>query len=78
MALIVSKYMLKLRKELIEKKNTTESTADTYIRLLVQLNDKQQFHNLQFLRGIDSVKEKLNNYALSTRKNYISGICSVL
>ena len=78
MAFVVSKYMMKLRQDLIDKKNTTESTADTYIRLLVQLNNKKSFNNISFLKDINRVKEYISKYALSTRKNFVSGICSIL
>jgi hypothetical protein len=78
MSFVVTDYMLKLAKDLQEKKNTTESTADTYIRTLVQLNDKQPFKSLLFLKKTDTILDKMKDYALSSRKNMIATIASVL
>ncbi len=78
MAFVVTEYMLKLAKDLQEKKNTTESTSDAYIRTLVLLNDKQPFKSLLFLKKTDNIMDKIKDYALSTRKNIIATIASVL
>jgi hypothetical protein len=78
MVFTFTKAMAKLRKQLIEQKGITESSADAYLRLLVQLNNKNGFTNLLFLRDVKAVEGKLMSYAISTRKNYVSAICSVL
>jgi integrase len=78
MAFVVTDYMVKLAKDLVEKKNATESTADTYIRTLVQLNGKKPFKSLMFLKKTDAVIGSLADYALSTRKNMVAAAASVL
>ena len=78
MALHVTDYMLKLAKDLQEKKGATESTAETYIRTLVTLNDKQPFKSLMFLKKTDAVMDRMKDYALSTRKNMVAAAASVL
>jgi hypothetical protein len=78
MTFIVSEQMVQLAKELQEKRDITESSADAYIRTLVLLNDKKPFKNLTFLKDVDGIVGKLGDYALSTRKNIIATICSVL
>lgn len=78
MAQRITEFMLKLSKDLKDKKNVTESTADAYIRTLVLLNNKAPFKNLLFIKKIEDVLPKLSDYAISTRKNIIATIASVL
>jgi len=78
MSILVTEYMLKLAKDLQEKKNTTESTADAYLRTLILLNDKKAFKSLLFLKKTDAIMDKIKDYAISTRKNIIATIASVL
>lgn len=78
MSFIVTEQMVRLQKELIEKRDITESSADAYIRTLVLLNDKKPFKNLTYLKDTETIMDKLKEYAISTRKNIIATICSVL
>jgi hypothetical protein len=78
MSFIVSEQMVQLAKDLQQKRGITESSTDAYIRTLVLLNDKKPFKNITFLKDVDAIEGKLKDYALSTRKNIIATICSVL
>lgn len=78
MAQRITEFMLRLSKDLIQKKNVSESTADAYIRTLVLVNNKQPFKNLLFVKKIEDVLPLLSDYAISTRKNIIATIASVL
>lgn len=78
MAFVVTDQMVQLAKDLQEKRNVTESSADAYIRTLVLLNEKKPFKNLSFLKDVDKTIGKLSDYALSTRKNIVATITSVL
>jgi len=70
--------MLDLAKELVEKKEVSESTASAYIRMLIQLNDKKEFKNLTFLKKKEDIERKLETYAESSQKTILSAITSVL
>jgi len=74
----VSEFMLKLQRELIEKKGIAETTSDSYLRTLLLLNDKMPFKNLLFLKKTENILGKLTDYALSTRKTIIATITAVL
>lgn len=78
MVFTFTKFMGKLKKQLMIERQITESSADAYLRLLVQLNNKNGFTNLLFLRDVKGIEAKLLQYMKSTQKNYISAICSVL
>jgi hypothetical protein len=73
-----SDFVSNLHKELIEKKDVVASTADSYIRTLIVLNDKVPFKNLSFLKKKDVVMAKLAEYAPSTQKSVLAMIVSVL
>lgn len=70
--------MVQLAQDLQKKRDITESTADAYIRTLVMLNDKKPFKNVSFLRNTDSIMEKIQKYAITTKKNIIATACAVL
>jgi hypothetical protein len=70
--------MVQLAETLKQQKDVTDSTADCYIRTLIQLNDKKPFKNLVFLLEPAAVMAKLGSYANSTRKNIVATITSVL
>lgn len=74
----INDFMLQLLKELVDKKQVTESTATLYIKNLYTLNNKQPFINLSFLKNTDSVDQILNEYSDNTKKTFLSGITSVL
>jgi hypothetical protein len=71
-------YMLQLQKELIDKKQITESTATLYIKNLFFINNKQPFNNLSFLKNTEAVNEFLKAYKETTKKTYLASITSVL
>jgi len=74
----VNDFMLYLLKELVNKKDVTESTASLYIKNLYTINNKEQFLNLSFLKNTDAVDKFLTEYSDNTKKTYLSGITSVL
>jgi len=74
----VSEYMMSLHKELIEKRSIADATASQYIRTLYSLNNDRSFANLAWLKNIESVSNRLAEYAESTQKTALSVIVSVL
>jgi hypothetical protein len=74
----VNDFMLYLLKELMTKKEITESTATLYIKNLYTLNNKSPFLNLSFLKNVESIDNVLNNYSENTKKTFLSGITSTL
>jgi hypothetical protein len=70
--------MLSLQKDLVEKRNLSESTAKLYIRTLYILNDRKVFKTLAFLKDVEAIKEKLSKYALSSQKTMLSLISVVV
>lgn len=74
----VSDYMNELGKELITKKNITESSAILYIKNLFTLNNKQSFNNLSFLKNTSAIDEVLKGYKDNSKKTMLSSIVSVL
>lgn len=71
-------FVSNLHKELIDKKNVAASTADSYLRTLMVLNDKMPFKNLVFLKNKDGIMAKLSEYAESTQKSILAMLVSVL
>jgi hypothetical protein len=74
----VSDFMIQLGKELVEKKGVSESTATSYIKNLMVLNNKVPFTTLAFLRKKDDVMARVKTYAESTQKTLLASIVSVL
>jgi integrase len=70
--------MVKLASDLVDKKGVAESSADQYIRTLVMLNNKTPFKSLVFLKDVEGVMKRIDEYAMSTRKNIVGAIASVL
>jgi hypothetical protein len=73
----VNDFMLNLMNQL-EKKNLKQSSINTYIRILYNLNNNEMFQNLAFLKKKEIIKQHLNAYSINTRKSYLSAIVSVL
>lgn len=67
-----------LTHDLINKKKITESSATSYIRILINLNNKEPVKNLAFLRKKDEIMEKLNKYAETTQKTILAALVSIL
>ena len=74
----ITDFMNELGKELVAKKNISETSATLYIKNLFILNNKQPFNNLSFLRNTSSVDDLLKDYKDNSKKTMLSGIVSVL
>jgi len=74
----ISDFMNELGKELVSKKNITESSAILYMKNLFLLNNKQAFNNLSFLKNTSVIDEILKEYKDNTKKTILSSIVSVL
>jgi hypothetical protein len=74
----VSDFMLQLSKDLVDKKQLAESSAQLYIKNLWTLNNKQIFNNLSFLKDTTAIEDQLKDYSDNTKKTFLSGITSVL
>jgi len=61
-----------------KQKGLTDSSVNLYIRNLEKLNDNKPLKNLNFLKKVDNVLEKIKDYAESTKRSFIISICSVL
>jgi len=75
---LVSDFMVSLKKELQDKREISEATADNYVKQLQSLNDGKSYANLGFLKKKDAVMAKLREYAESTQESVLAGIVSVL
>ena len=74
----ITEYMLTLHKQLMEQREVADSTASAYIRTLYTMNADRPFTNLSWLKNIDSVNGRLDEYAESTQKTILSTIVSSL
>ena len=74
----ITPYMMNLHKELKEKREIADVTANQYIRTLYSLNSELPFKNLAWLKNTASVELRLENYAESTQKTMLSTIISTL
>lgn len=75
---MASDFVLNLSKELVDKKNVVETTAQSYIRTLMTLNEKKPIKNLAFLRNKEEVMKKIDEYSESTQKTILGALTSVL
>ena len=75
---MASDFVSNLSKELIEKKSVAESTAQSYIRTLLLLNEKKALKNLAFLRNKEDIMKKIDEYSESTQKTILAALTSVL
>jgi hypothetical protein len=71
-------FITQLSNTLKEKKGLAESTADSYLRTLLILNNKTPFKTLSFLRNKADIDDKISKYAESTQKSILAAIVSVL
>lgn len=74
----ITDFMVQVGKDLIEKKDASQSTANTYLRMLCVLNDKVPFKSLAFLRNKEGILNKLSGLAESSQKTNLAAIVSVL
>jgi len=70
--------MMNLHKELREKREIADVTANQYIRTLYSLNSELPFKNLAWLKNTASVELRLENYAESSQKTMLATIVSTL
>lgn len=77
-AMKVSEFMLNLAKELVEKKQVAESTANAYVKSLYMLNGKAPFKTLTFIKDTEGIDKKIAEYADNTQKALYTTITSVL
>lgn len=77
-AMKVSEFMLNLAKELMEKKEVAESTANAYVKSLYMLNGKAPFKTLTFLKDTEAIDKKVAEYAANTQRAIYTAITSVL
>lgn len=75
---IVSDFMSRLAKSIMESRGVVESTATEYVNQLKQLNGGLSYSNLGFLKKRDAVMAKLAEYAESTQKSMLGAIVSIL
>lgn len=71
-------FLENLAQELKNKKQVSDSTIQAYLRNLKKLNNDEEIKNLNFLKNIEAVQEKLVNYKENTKRNYLISIVSVL
>lgn len=76
--IIKTKYMDSLEESFKQKKNLSQSSINIYLQQLSKLNDSKGFNNLNFLKDVDSIMDKLKDYKDNTKKTYLSSIMSVL
>ena len=77
-AMKVSEFMLNLTKELMEKKDVSESTSNAYVKSLYMLNGKEPFKTLTFVKDTEAIDKKISEYADNTQKALYTTITSVL
>jgi len=73
-----SEFITQLVKLMKEKKGIADTTAESYIRTLLTLNNKTPFKTLSFLRKKEDIDAKLAKYAETTQKSLLAAIVSVL
>ena len=74
----ITKFMDELGEELLAKKKVENATVSTYLRNLAILNGRKSFSSLAFLRDVEGIMKKMDHYALSSKKNFLATIASVL
>ena len=60
------------------KKPLSDSSINLYIRNLQKLNNNQPLKNLNFLKNIEAVNSKLEDYKPNTKRSYLIAIVSCL
>lgn len=74
----ITPFMMELHKDLKSKRELADITASQYIRSLYSLNSSRSFTNLAWLKNVESVENRLSEYAESTQKTLLSTIVSTL
>lgn len=76
--LFISDFMKTISDKLSEERNLSEPSVKLYLRQLTTLNDNESFKNLNFLKNIEDIMDKLKDYKENTKKSYLSAIEAVL
>jgi hypothetical protein len=76
--IFMSEFMEDLKEKLKEQRNLSDPSVKLYIRQLTTLNNNESFKNLNFLKKVDDILDKLKNYKENTKKSYLSAIEAVL
>jgi hypothetical protein len=76
--LFISDFMNTISDKLKEERNLSDPSVKLYLRQLTTLNDNESFKNLNFLKKVDDILEKLKDYKENTKKSYLSAIEAVL
>lgn len=82
-------FQTDFKKKLIEKfnekkygrskdKTLSSNSINLYLRNLEKLNDDMPLKNLNFLKDIKSIENKLSDYKENTKRGYLISICSAL
>jgi hypothetical protein len=74
----VSQFMIDLAESLKKNRSIEDTTASSYIRILMHLNEDKPFNNLAFLKNKDAIIARLQTYSESTQKSTLGTIVSVL
>jgi hypothetical protein len=72
-----SEFVIELFQKLKDK-NLSDKSINLYIKYLINLNNKEPFNNLMFLKNTDDILKKLENYSDNTKKTILSAITSIL
>ena len=62
----------------LKSKNISESSLKLYLSNLKRLNGGQEIKNLNFLKDIEKIVDKIKDYKPNTRRTYIISIVSLL
>jgi len=71
-------FKKELEHRLLTEKKLAESSVKLYLRNLEKLNDNQPLKNLNFLKEVGKITEKLAPYKENTKRGYLISITSVL
>lgn len=71
-------FKKELEQKLLNDKKLASSSVKLYLRNLEKLNDNQPLKNLNFLKDVKTITDKLNHYKENTKRGYYISITSVL
>ena len=71
-------FKKELENKLLNEKKLAQSSVKLYLRNLEKLNDNQPLKNLNFLKDVKAITEKLQPYKENTKRGYFISITSVL
>ena len=72
-----SEFVIELFQKLKDK-NLSDKSTNLYVKYLINLNNKESFNNLMFLKDTDNILKKLEKYSDNTKKTILSAITSIL